>query len=78
MVIFPIFGRSPSDSFRGIYLDCRCIDPGMSVKMSSMIPVMILRPFAEKINQLFMNKYRVDLKAINVLNSIYLSVTKIS
>lgn len=50
----------------------------MSVKMSSMIPVMILRPFAEKINQLFMNKYRVDLKAINVLNSIYLSVTKIS
>lgn len=54
------------------------IDAGMSVEMSSMMPVMILGPFAEKINQLFMNKYGVDLKALNALNSVFLSVTKIS
>lgn len=54
------------------------IDAGMSVEMSSVMPVMVLGPFAEKINQLFMNKYGVDLKAINALNSVYLSVTKIS
>lgn len=54
------------------------IDAGMSVEMSSFVPVVVLGPFAEKINQLFINKYGVDLKAINALNSIYLSVTKIS
>lgn len=54
------------------------IDAGMYVEMSSMIPVMVLGPFAEKINQLFINKYGVDLKAINALNSVFLSVTKIS
>ena len=54
------------------------IDAGMSVEMSSFVPVMVLGPFAEKINQLFINKYGVDLKQINALNSVYLSVTKIS
>ena len=54
------------------------IDAGMSVEMSSFVPVMILGPIAEKINQLFINKYGVDLKQINALNSVYLSVTKIS
>lgn len=54
------------------------IDVGMSVEMSSVIPVVILGPFAEKINQLFINKYGVDLKAINALNSVHLNVTKIS
>ena len=54
------------------------IDAGMSVEMSSFVPVMFLGPFAEKINQLFINKYGVDLKQINALNSVYLSVTKIS
>lgn len=39
---------------------------------------MVLGPFAEKINQLFINKYGVDLRQINALNSVYLSVTKIS
>lgn len=54
------------------------IDAGMSVEMSSFVPVMVLGPFAEKINQLFINKYGVDLKQINALNSVYLNVTKIS
>ena len=54
------------------------IDAGMSVEMSSFVPGMVLGPFAEKINQLFINKYGVDLKQINALNSVYLSVTKIS
>lgn len=54
------------------------IDAGMSVEMSSVLPVAVFGPFADKINQLFMNKYGVDLKAINALNSVFLSVTKIS
>lgn len=54
------------------------IDAGMSVEMSSFVPVMVPGPFAEKINQLFINKYGVDLRQINALNSVYLSVTKIS
>lgn len=54
------------------------IDAGMSIEISSVLPVMVLGPTAEKINQLFMNKYGVDLKAMNALNNIFLSVTKIS
>lgn len=54
------------------------IDAGMSVEISSFVPVMVLGLFAEKINQLFINKYGVDLRQINALNSVYLSVTKIS
>ncbi len=54
------------------------IDAGMSVEISSMIPVMVIGPSADKINQLFMNKYGVDLKGMNALNSVFLSVTKIS
>ena len=43
-----------------------------------MIHVMVIGPSADKINQLFMNKYGVDLKGMNALNSVFLSVTKIS
>ncbi|MDE6143117.1 MAG: hypothetical protein K2F94_03455 [Muribaculaceae bacterium] len=54
------------------------IDAGMSVEISSVMPVMVEGTFAEKINQLFMNKYGVDLKAIDALNPEFLNVTKIS
>ena len=54
------------------------IDEGMSIEMSSIIPVVIAGPFAEKINQLFLNKYGVNLREINALSYVFLSVTKIS
>ncbi|MDE5875858.1 MAG: hypothetical protein K2M10_05490 [Muribaculaceae bacterium] len=54
------------------------IDAGMSIEMSSFTPVMVVGPYAEKINQLFLNKYGVNLKEINALSPVFLSVTRIS
>lgn len=54
------------------------IDAGMSIEISSVVPVELSGSIAEKINHLFMNRYGVNLREIDALNHEYLNITKIS
>ena len=54
------------------------IDPGMSIEMSSIDPVILAVHYLDKINELFRNKFGVDLRARHSINHNYLTITKIS
>ena len=52
------------------------ITPGMNVEISSVFPP-LMQPVINTVNQLFMNKYGVDLKKMNCLNMAWLKADKI-
>ena len=55
------------------------IEPGMSIQISTQIPLNPISNFneRERINQLFINNFGVDLKKMGALNISYLKAEKI-
>lgn len=54
------------------------IEPGMSVEISTIFPVAMMGSMiAPQVQQAFLNKYGVDLKAMNCLNAGFLKVEKL-
>ncbi len=54
------------------------IEPGMSVEISTIFPVaMMCSLIAQQVQQAFLSKYGVDLKAMNCLNAGFLKLEKL-